>query len=290
MGGAFPFLLPTNFVLPGQDFDALIATDGQRVSWMRGHTCPCTYAGGGAQGRLPQLGSAQRSCTKCFGIGTYWDAPSLPFRAYIEFMHMSPTPDEPGVRMDETYGLWQTSEPSMTIPFANPTLSVSDPGQPTDAWRNASVDDQFVPVDMQARYTAVLQAGLRENLPFQQGLSVAPQGAVTVWDPASGNVVPVADYAVSGPRVTISGYPDGTNYMVEFLASPVFVAFRAAGGLPHVRPFGGGTTTEPKRFRLQVLDFWTRQRGVQPVAAASVRLAGAASPYTILTGSTGPGP
>ena len=275
--------------LPGQDFDALIAVDGQRVSWMRGHTCPCVFAGGGGQGRLPQLGSAQRSCTKCLGVGTYWDTPSLPFRAYIEFMHMSPTPDEPGVRMNETYGMWQSSEPSMTIPFANPTLAVNDPGQPTDAWNNASIDDQFIPVDMQARYTAVLQAGVRENLPFQQNLLVAPSGAVTIWDPASGDVVPVADYAVVGPTVTIGGYPDGTNYMVEFIAAPKYVVFRAAGGLPHVRPFGGGTVNEPRRWRLQALDFWTRQRGLEPLAAGSMQLGGTTRPYLPIFGRAVPG-
>ena len=256
---------------------------------MRSHTCPCVFAGGGVQGRLPNLGSGQRSCTKCFGLGTYWDNPSIPFRAYIEFMHMSPTPDEPGVRMNESWGMWQSSEPSMTIPFANPNLPVGDPGQPTLAWQNASVDDQFVAVDMQARYTAVLQAGIRENLPFQQNLSIAPQGAVTVWDPTSGDVVPVTDYGVSGPTVAIGGYPKGTNYMVEFLAAPVFVAFRAAGGLPHSRPFGGGTVSEPKRFRLQALDFWTRQRGVQPVAAGSAQVAGTSSPYTVMVGKAVPG-
>ena len=290
MTDAFPFLAPTAFVMPGGDFDSLIAVDGQRVSWMRSHTCPCTFAGGGAQGRLPNLGSGQRTCLRCFGVGTYWDAPSMPFRAYVEFMHMSPTPDEPGVRMNESWGMWQSSEPSMTIPFANPTLSVGDPGQPTTAWRNASIDDQFVPVDMQARYTAVLQVGVRENLPFQQNLLVAPQGAATVWDPSSSNVVPVTDYAVDGPTVTIGGYPAGTNYMVEFLAAPVFVAFRSAGGLPHIRPLGGGTVNEPRRFRLQALDFWTRQRGIQPTAAGTAFAAGTSIPYTILTGRAVPGP
>jgi len=272
--------------MPPQGFEAMIATHGQRVSWRKGHTCPCVFGGGGGNGRLPELGSPQRGCTKCNGLGTYWDDPSVPFRAYIEFMHMSPTPDEPGVRMNESYGLTQMSEPSMTLPYMNPTLAVDDPGQPTKAWIGATTNDAFVAVDMQSRYTAVLQVGITENLPFQQNLSVEPQGAVQVWDPVTGNVVSVANYAVSGPTVTVGGYPDGTNYMVEFLAAPLYIAFRSAGGLPHIRPFGGGTVNMPRRFRLQALDFWTRERGIQSQAAGSTAVVGAAAPYVVAVGKS----
>lgn len=263
----------------------MIAVDGQRVSWARSHTCPCVYAGGGANGQLPLLGSAQRTCTKCFGVGVYWDAPGLPVRMYMEYIHRAPTPDEPGTRFNETYGVFQSTEPSVTIPYSNPNFPVDDPNQPTTCWQNASTDDRFVPVDMQTRYTAVLQVGVKQNLPYQQNLLVAPSGAVTVWDPTSGNVVPVTGYTVAGPTVTISGYPPGTNYMVEFLAVPVYVAYRVAGGLPHIRPLGGGTVNEPRRFRLQALDFWTRQRGVEPQAAGSAQAAGIVRPAATLIGS-----
>ena len=283
----FPALAPTARGLASQNFDALISAHGQRVSWMRSHACPCTFAGGGANGRLPLLGSAQRSCTKCSGLGVYWDEPSMPFRAYLEYVHMSPTPDEPGVKVNEAYGMFQSSEPSLTVPYMNPALPVGDPGQPTPAWTAASTDDAFIPVDMQSRYTAVLQSGVKENLPFQQNLSVAPSGAVTVWDPVTGNVDPVQHYAVSGAAVTIGGYPAGTNYMVEFYAAPFYVAFRIAGGLPHVRPLGGGTVTEPRRFRLQQLDFWSRQRGQQAQAPGSTALAGAAAPFMPMVGRIG---
>ena len=280
----FPALPSTARGIPSQNFDALIAAHGQRASWMKSHSCPCTFAGGGSNGQLPLPGSAQRSCKRCNGIGVYWDDPSAPFRCYIEFMHMSPTPDEPGVRTNEQWGVYQTSEPSLTIPYYNPNLLVTDPGQPTTAWQDASVDDMFVAMDMQARYTAVLQVGVKENLPFQQNLRVNPTGAVTVWEPSISNVTSVANYTVIGPRVYVPGYPEGTNYMVEFYAAPSFVAFRAAGGLPHARPFGGGTVNEPRRFRLQALDFWTRQRGVQPVAAGSVQTGGIARPFAPQSG------
>jgi len=280
-----PALPTTMRSMPSQNFDALIAANAQRVSWARSHTCPCVYAGGGAAGRLPQLGSPQRSCTKCSGVGVYWDAPGPPMPMYLEFIHRAPTSDEPGTRFNEEYGTFQSTEPSITIPYANPNFAVGDPNQPTQCWTYASVDDRFVPVDMQTRYTAVLQVGIKQNLPFQQNLAIAPSGAVTVWDPSSGNVDLVSGYTVSGATVAITGYPPGTNYMVEFLAAPVYVAFRVAGGLPHIRPLGGGTVNEPRRFRLQALDFWTRQRGLEPQAAGSAQMTGTLATAPTLIGS-----
>jgi hypothetical protein len=272
-------------LLPPQAFEGLIAQVGQRVVWMKSHTCPCVFGGSGPQGKLPFPGSAARGCTKCFGVGTYWDLPGLPFISWISFMHMSPTPDEPGTRMNEDYGLFQMSEPSLTLPRSNPNLAMEDPAQPTTAWQDASTDDIFVPVDMLARYTAVLQEGGAINLPYQQNLQVALTGAVTVWDPVAMAVNFVSGYAVSGATVTLpGGYAEGLNYMVEFQAAPVYVAFRSAGGLPHVRPFGGGVALEPRRFRLQSLDWWTRQKGLQPQAAGSTTVAGALVPFATMTG------
>ena len=265
-----PFLMPTAMALPVAAFNNLL--------------CPCVYAGGSANGQLPQLGSAQRNCLRCSGVGVYWDNPSVPFKSFISFTHMSPTPDEPGVRMNENYGMWQTSEPSMTVPYQDPTLAVNDPGQPTTAWTNMTSDDQIIIPDMTSRYTAVLQVGVKENLPFQQNLDIALTGAVTVWNPATSMVETVQNYAVNGPTVTIGGYAPGTNYMVEFTAAAVYVVFRAAGGLAHIRPLGGGTVNEPRRFRLQALDFWTRQRGVQPQVAGTVQLSGTMRPYTPMVG------
>lgn len=203
-------------------------------------------------------------------------------------MHLSPSPDEPGTVQDPKFGTYQLSEPTLTIPYKTPGLPVDDPTQPTPIWTNASTDDIFIAVDMLARYTARLQVGGVMNLPFQQNLQIAPQGAVTVWDQATTSVVPVANYAVDGPTVTIDGYPKNTVYMVEFQAASLYVAFRRAGGLPHVRPFGGGTVNEPRRFRLQTLDFWTRQRGIQPPAAGSKVLGGKSMPFIAAVGRLGP--
>ena len=274
------------YLLPPGDFEALIGQMGQRAAWMKSHTCPCIFgAASSSIGRLPTQGTAQASCRRCFGVGTYWDAPSQPFRVSISFMHLSPSPDESGVLMDEKFGPTQTSEPSLTLPYRNPFLAQTDPAQPTAAWNDASTDDIFVAVDMLSRFTATLFVGGQQTLPYQQNVQIAPTGAVTVWNPATKMVDTVGPYSVSGSTITIDGYPEGTGYMVEFQAAPLYVAFRRAGGLAHVRPFGGGTVAEPKRFRLQTLDFWTRQRGVQPSAAGSAVAGGSAFPYVVPVGT-----
>ncbi len=231
--------------------------------------------------RLSTPGSAQRSCQTCFGQGTYWDLPSAIFRAFISFMDRSPTPMEPGSFMNENLGPVQQAGPSITIPYQNLKLAQTDPGQPTKVWNEASTDDMFIAVDMLARFTAVLQVGGITNLPYQQNLQIAPTGAVTIWNPATNLVEPVPNYGISGPTVTIDGYDTGTNYMVEFQAAPIYVAWRRAGSLPHVRPFGGGTVSEPRRFHIQSLDLWTRQRGIQPTAAGSTVLGGSAGPFVV---------
>ena len=285
MSGYIP---PAQGLLPSAPFEMLIARIGQRVSWMRGHTCPCVFGGAGANGHLPTPGSAEPGCLQCLGVGTYWDNPSLPFTAFLSYSHMSPTPDEPGVRTDPVYGVFSSSEPSMTLPFVNPLLGLGDPQQPSTAWAEASVNDMFVPVDMLARYTAVLQSGGVTNLPYQQNVQVAASGAVATWNPITKALTPVSGYTVSGATVTLPpGYAAGTNYMVEFQAAPLYVAYRPAGGLPHIRPFGGGTINEPRRFRLQALDFYTRQRALQP-QVPGVSVAPGLSPFAAMRGQPVP--
>ena len=273
-------------LIPSAPFEALISQVGQRVSWMRSHTCPCVFGGAGPQGKLPTPGSAAKGCKQCLGVGTYWDQPSMPFIAWISYMHLSTAPDEPGVDMDPKFGLLNRGDPTVTIPHSNPNLDPADPAQPTAVWNNGSVNDIFVPIDMTARYTAVLQDSGQINLPYQQNLTVAPSGAVTIWDPVAQTIAHVSGYGVSGATVTLpSTYTPGLNYMVEFSCAPIYVAHRHAGGVPHVRPFGGGTITEPRRFRLQVLDFWTRQRGLQNTVPGSNSPQGALIPFATLTGA-----
>jgi hypothetical protein len=270
------------YLLPEQRFDAMISAIGQRVSWMRSHSCPCTFSQTTQLNRLATTGSAQRSCVRCLGLGTYWDPPTIPFIGYVSFTHQAASPDEPGVIMNNTLGPVQSADPMLTIPYQNPNLGPFDPGQPTEAWQFASTDDAFVVPDMLARFTAVLQVAGLTNLPFQQNLQIAPTGAVTVWNQTTLNVDHVDNYSVSGPTVTIYGYPNGTNYMVEFIAAPLYLVWNRSGGLPHTRPFGGGRPiNEPRRFKLQVMDLWMRQRGIQPSAPGSAALSGSAVPYVV---------
>ena len=286
MSGSFPIPPGAKAQLPPRAFESLIAAMGQRISWFRSHSCPCVFAPAAANTPYPLPGSAQRSCKTCFGLGVYWDAPSLPFISWMKFVEMSPTPDEPGVRMNESYGITQLAEPSLSIPYTNPKLTQNDPAQPTNAWNYASTFDIFVPVDMLGRFTAKLEVGGITSLPYQQNLQIAPTGAVTVWDPINQIVNHVQNYQINGTQVLLpSTYADGTVYMVEFLCAPMFVAFRPAGSVPHIRPFSGGTVQEPRRFKLQMLDFWLRQRGPGQQAVGSISIGGTAFPTIIATGN-----
>lgn len=271
---AVPVIDP--YLLPATDFNALIARMGVRVAWMRSRSCPCTYAGAGDDGSLPYPGGADPQCTTCLGIGTYWDAPTLPMMLGMSFVTTEPTSREPGATMDDEYGTVATAEPLLTIPAHNPLLSLLDPAQPTPAWESASLGDFFVSVDKLARFVAKLQVGRQDVLPYQQNLQIASTGAVAVYDVSSRSVV-YPGYSVSGATVTLPGYPEGTAYMVEFQAAPIYVAWRRAGGLAHVRDFGGSSVGQlPKRFRLQTLDWWTRQRYPQATAAGSLSIGGSA--------------
>ena len=260
-----PYLPDAEALLPPGPFDQLIGNMGQRFSYLKGATCPCVFGAAGPQGILQTPGSPVKGCQTCFGVGTYWQNPSPIFRALMSFKHTSASPDEPGSKMAEDFGQFYWSNPSITIAKYNPYLPPADPAQPTAIWQSASDHDMFVPVDMTSRYVAVLQNGGQIFLPYQQALSIAPTGAVTIWNPNTLSLVYVSGYVVSGASVTLpSGYAPGQNFMVSFTSVPLYVVFRRAGGFAHVRPFGGGDLAEPRQFRLQTLDWWTRQRLAQP--------------------------
>lgn len=247
-----PFLPPfTPYVLPAEPFEQMIGKYGARFTWMKGHDCPCVF------GNQTQPGSPDPACRTCLGKGTYWDAPTEAFMALLTFIKASPSPDEPGSHMDEDVGLSQRADPTLTIPFTA--------GASGAIWRQASLYDAFVEVDSISRFYAGLQKGRVTSVPYNQGLTVPATGAVTVYNTNTNLVEPVSGYAVSGAAVTLpSTYPEKTSYTVEFYANPVYIAFRKAGGLPHVRPFGGGEVNLPRRFRVQTLDLWTRGNDRNP--------------------------
>jgi hypothetical protein len=254
MSGWYP---PINNMLPASAFNALIRQAGVRCQWQQAHACPCVFSSAGPNG-LPIAGSAEPACQTCYGVGTYWDAPSLPFVALITFSHMSPTPDEPGIKTDERWGGLISSEPAITIPQYDPVGQFVIP-----AWASASTDDIIIEMDAIARYNAYLQIGGVTVIPFQAGATIAASGAVTVYNPTTMMVETPNTYTVSGAAVTLTGYPLGTTYQVTFTAAPMYVLYRSAGGLPHTRPFGAGAEAEPRKFRGQTLDIWTRAKRIQ---------------------------
>lgn len=239
----------TPYVLPEEPFDRLIATYGIRLAWMKSHSCPCEYGG-------PIPGSPDPKCKTCQGRGIYWDNPSKLFYGLITWVHIARTPDEPGFFTHEKVGVIQRGEPTLTIPFKADTDGT--------LWREASVFDAYVEVDSTARYNANLSVGGVTTVPYNQGLVIDPNDAVTIYDPVNQQAERVTGYTIQGANVFLpASYPENTGYNVEFIAQPVYIAFDRTGA-PHVRPFGVGTVPEtnnlPRRFRLQTLDLWTRVR------------------------------
>lgn len=228
--------------MPKEPMDALLAAYGIDLNWQRSHLCPCTYGG-------PIAGSPDPACQTCLGRGWYWDAPSATFRGLITFMHLSPSPDEPGAQMSDKFGVSLRAEPTLTIPSTASGI-----------YSQASMNDVFVEVDAIDRFEVQLQVGGNTALPYEQQLNVPASGAVTIYDTATNAVVQVSGYVVSGAVVTLpSGYALGTPYIVSYTAAKAYVAWREAGAMPHSRPFGD--INLPRRFRLQALDLWLRGSG-----------------------------
>lgn len=237
-----PFLPALDpYVLPPAMFEAMIEKFGIRLLWLKGHLCPCVYGG-------PTPGTPDFQCITCRGRGYYWDNPIGPFQGLITFIHTSPTPDEPGAIMDTSQGLIVNGEPALTIPHTS-----------LEIWQEAALFDMFVEIDAINRFNADLQVGGINVVPYQQSLSIAPSGAVTIYDTSAHAVVSGVSYTVSGAAVTLDpSYGTGTNFVIEFKAAPAYIAYRVAGAPAHVRPFA--QSTQPRRYRLQTLDLFTRAR------------------------------
>lgn len=229
-------------LMPPALSNATIRNNGLRLQWLPSHACPCTYSTG-----IP--GSPDPACNTCHGRGRYWDAPqpSGAFTGLITFMHTSEAADEPGITTDPTYGQIAHAEPTITVP-----------SDVHPVWDLASEFDAYIEQDAVNRWGSVLTVGGNCILPYQQNLQIL---SVTTYNSDTKTVMPLTSgsYVVSGAMVALPSYPEGTPYTVEYTASPVWVAFRRAGGLAHDRPFGAGVSL-PKRFRGMLLDIWTRAR------------------------------
>lgn len=239
-----PYYPSLQLRMPPEAFDVLINKTPIQLYWLRAHSCPCTFGG-------PTPGNPDPACKNCGGLAYYWDTGVGPFSGLITFIHTSPTPDEPGARMDVDQGLMVNGEPSLTIPYTDGMSGV--------IWTQAALMDQFVEVNAQSRFNVNLTQGVRNVVPYQNNVSIAASGAVTIYDTVTNDIVTNVTYTVSGRSVSLtSGYAQGTNFMLEYYAAPSYIAYRVAGMPAHVRPFDN--LNYPRRFRLQNLDLFIRSR------------------------------
>jgi hypothetical protein len=238
--------LPTQ-AMPETVFDTQVQETGIRFGWLKAHSCPCTMAIGG------KYGTPNPACITCHGRGVYWDSP-VNINCLLTFMHTTAAPDEPGAMTSETLGHLLEGQPVITIPFG-----FTENEQ--QAWLYASSFDAFVEYDAVTRYNSVFVVGQQQSLPYQWGAKVL---AVTAYATGTNQIAPVAstNYTLVNGAVTLNSslYPTGTAYTVEYTASPVFVAYRPSGGIPHARPFAQGRTRIPRRFHIMSADAWIRNR------------------------------
>lgn len=228
-------------MMPAPLLNASIRMAGTRLCWMKSHVCPCTFASDTG-------GSPRPDCYTCHGRGRWWEPPGRAFVGLRTFMHTSEAADEPGVVMDARVGMVATAEPTITIPSdINPE------------WSEASELDGYVEIDTHMRFETAMQVGGNTIIPYQQRLEVL---SVMAYDTSTLRIMPVpaSGFVVQNGQVILTEYPPGTAFTVAYKASPVWIAFRRAGALPHTRMFGGGTDPLPTRFRAVLLDIWTRAR------------------------------
>jgi len=249
-GAFFPAVPPPfPYSLPSDPFDIVISKFGQNLSWAKSHRCPCVNF----RTDTSPAGSPNPGCLTCQGRGIYWDSP-VDFVGLFTMTHQGAGGNEPGGTMNPRQG---------DIISGDPWLSVSE--KAGVVWNEIGEFDLVIQLNGINRFNTTLYSGPSGNiyLPYQQGLYVAPSGAIQTWDSTTAQVIQVTGYTVSGSTVSIpNSYLSGTPYVVEFQAAMTYVCFRNPGGLAHTRPFVQGGICYPKRFRLQALDLFLRDSGI----------------------------
>lgn len=238
------------FLLPHSAFDSTIDNLGCRFLWQKSHACPCLWYPTDTAPR----GTAKPDCQTCSGLGWYWDAPVGPVVCLFTYAHSPLAVDEPGTPLDQKIG---------QILGGFPQISVCHDIN-YNVWNEASEMDKFTEIGAELRFNAHLDSQQNTTLPYSVNLAVSTTGAVTTWSTATSSVISVSGYTISGSQVLIpDSYPAGTPYIVEFFANPVYLLFRRAGGMSHVRSFAGSGVPDnplPRRFRAAPLDLYLRER------------------------------
>jgi hypothetical protein len=237
-------LFPFSSALPPQAFDNIIEWSGINFLWLKSYLCPC----------VGDQGNPQPNCVVCQQRGIYWANPQGPFILLLTYVSFAGRAVDVGFSNDPTYGGEFDATPILTIPEITAPI-----------WAQSAVMDLFIEVDSVTRYNTVLRVNENTTIPYwhNYSLTIAPTGAVTVYNQSSGNLVSGVAYTVSGLSVTLNDptYTEGTSYTVEYTSAPIYVSYGKMGGEPHQRPFGQGLLY-PKRFKIKDLDLWLRDNPI----------------------------
>lgn len=201
--------------MDGEDFVELLSGDdlGSTLTWARSVPCPCTLSSGGAD----------RACLVCLGVGRYFEAESLPFKAGLVA-----TSARARAYMAQTMGGGEVGDAVLSIPMN------------AACYATLGVGDRLFDQSVQDEQRVILRPGVNFRLP--SGFT----GLSALVRPAASST---ALQSVAPPTPT-------TDRLVQ-VAVPTTLIFEAPRAydvlrdLSRIRSFGVGL---PKRWSVRFAD------------------------------------
>lgn len=238
---------PPLYQFPNERFNQFLQQFGVPIFWLRGHLCACVddnteFSPDGVAVKIKGTPSAY--CTTCGGRGVYWDDAQGPYLVAFQYPKLF---DIQGASFEEQLGILQEGIVPIIIP------STAQP-----MWQELNTYDAVVAQGTDMRFHSSLRVGYQETLPYFWNVNVNPSG-VTIYDSQNTQTIPVpADQVViNGASVQITGFPNGTSYVVDYTAWPIYIVFGKMGGMSQPFPLLNNQTY-PRTTTVQLLDFWSR--------------------------------
>ncbi len=239
---------PALYQFPNERFNIFLQQFGVPVFWMKGHLCACIdddteFSPSGID--VKQKGSPSPYCQTCGGRGIYWENAQGPYLIAFQYPKLF---DVQGTSIDSVLGILE-----------NGIVPIIIPSNAQPMWQEINTYDAVVAQGTDMRFHSSLRVGYEETLPYFWNVNVNTSG-VTIYDSANTKTVPVPpeNVVINGDKVTITGYPKGTSYVVDYMAWPIYVVFGNMGGMTQPFPLLNNLTY-PRMTVVKLLDLWTRE-------------------------------